>query len=281
MPGRAVAAGDEAFLAVPKHLQVFRTPPAAWPEVVALCKRLGIAKVAIAIGPDDRRSLLADPGAARGAFRPLGESGLGVRCLIGEGAWVRGKPGTLPGNLDQLLRLNDALFRFEGLLLDVEPQVLPEWKAGDRAPLVHGMLALLDTVRAACRVRGLKLSAALAPWYTKTPDPDRPGMSLFDACLQRLDEALVMAYRNQPDAVVGFAGDALAALASHPIPCWIGLTTQHNNAASSTYYGLGLERLQADVAALYERLRAMPMGASIAGIALHQFSTLRDLAAAL
>lgn len=273
----AVAAVDERFRAVPKHLQVFRTPTSAWPEAVALCQRLGIATIAVAIAPIERQRLLADRAAAERAFAPFARSGLAVRCMVGEGAWARSQGGPLPAPIGELLALNDRVFRFEALLLDVEPQVLPEWKRGERAPLVRGTLRLFAAARAACAGRGMKLAAALAPWYTKTPDPDRPGATFLDGCFERLDEALIMAYRNSPAAVAEFARDALAALEQRPIPCWVGLTTQSNDAPGSTYYGLGAKRFMEDVAALHARLKSDPVGPHIAGIAIHQFTTFRQM----
>lgn len=274
------AGGDDRFRAVPKHLQVFRTPPSDWPAVVALCRDLGIGALAVAIAPDERRRLLADRAAAGRAFATLGNSGLRVRCMIGEGSWARYADGALPPNLLELLAVHDRLFRFEALLLDVEPQVLPEWKRGERASLVRGTLRFFDAVRAACRERGMKLSAALAPWYTRTPDPDRNGASFLDGCLERLDEALLMGYRNSPPAAIEFTREALDALARRPVPCWFGLTTQRNDAPGSSYYGLGMDRLKGDAVALYDALRAGQAERAIAGIAIHQYATLRSLAQA-
>lgn len=279
LPGlkAGMAPVDERFRAVPKHLQVFRTPPSAWPEAVELCRRLGIATIAISIPPAERQRLLADRAAAERAFAPLAQSGLAVRCMVGEGAWARGTGTPLPAPVLELFAINDRVFRFQALLLDVEPQVLPEWKRGERANLVRGTLALLAAARASCAERGMKLSAALAPWYTKTPDPDRAGLTFLDGCLARLDEALIMAYRNAPDTALDFARDALAALAQRPIPCWIGLTTQANDAPGSTYAGLGAKRLMDDVAELYRRLKTGPAAPHISGIAIHQFATLRQI----
>ncbi|MGQ0677681.1 MAG: hypothetical protein ACT4N4_16560 [Rhodospirillales bacterium] len=279
LPGIAAGADpvDQRFRAVPKHLQVFRTPPADWPQAAALCKRLGISTIAVAIPPAERQRLLADRAAAERTFAPLAASGLNVRCMVGEGAWSRSRGGLLPAPVDELLALHDRAFRFEALLLDVEPQVLPEWKRGERAPLVRGTLLLFEAARAACARRGMRLAAALAPWYTKTPDPDRPGATFLDGCLERLDEALIMAYRNEPGAAAGFARDALAAVALKPRPCWIGLTTQGNDAPGSTYFGLGAKRFMGDVAELYEKLKLGPAGPHIAGIAIHQYATLRSM----
>jgi hypothetical protein len=277
MAGRT-AADDQAFRAIPKHLQVFRTPPAEWPDVVQLCHALNIGTVALAMAPDIRRKLLADPVVARRAFQPFVDAGLIIRCMIGEGSWARDhRRGVLPANLAELLLVHDRIFRFDALLLDVEPQVLPEWKRGERAALIRGTLGVFEDARTACRERGLKLSAALAPWYTRSPDPDRAGNSFFDTCLARLDEVLLMAYRNQPDQVLDFAGEALAALARRPVRTWIGLTTQANNAAGSTYFGMGLDRLGRDAAEIHGRLKAGPAAAAVAGIAIHQYSTLRRM----
>ena len=294
----AGAAGDP-FVAVPKHLQVFRTPPGEWPAVASLCRAFGIGTVALALAPDLRRQLLADPEAGRRAFRPFIDAGVAVRCMIGEGAWARADPrahhldpaagstaaqarayrsGELPPNLIALLEVNDRLFRFDALLLDVEPQVLPEWKRGERAEVIRGTLGLFEDARAACRQRGMKLSAALAPWYTRNPDPDHAGNSSFDSCLERLDDILLMAYRNSPSEVLAFAGDAFAALARRPVRSWVGLTTQANDAPGSTYHALGFDRFRRDVVELHGRVRTGAAAASVAGVAIHQYATLRELA---
>jgi hypothetical protein len=276
--GQGMTAVDARFRAVPKHLQVFRTAPSAWPEVAALCQKLGIATVAVSLPPAERQRLLADRAQAQRAFAPLAEAGLAVRGMVGEGAWARDHgDGPLPRPIEEWLAIHDTVFRFQALLLDVEPQVLPEWKRGERTALVRGTLALFARVRKACAARGLKLSAALAPWYTNTPDPGRPGANFLDGCLENLDEALVMAYRNRPEAVMEFARAALAALERRPIPSWIGLTTQANDAPGSTYAGLGAMRFMDDVTELHGRLKAGPAAAAISGIAIHQFATLRAL----
>lgn len=275
--GAGMTPVDPHFQTVPKHLQVFRTPSAEWPRVVELCRHLGIGTLAVAIAPPERRRLLDDPAAAERTFAPLARSGLAVRCLVGEGAWSRGQGGPLPAPIGELLALSERRFRFEALLLDVEPQVLPEWKRGERAPLVRGTLGLFAAARAECARRGMKLSAALAPWYANTPDPDRPGATFLDSCLERLDEALIMAYRNAPDTAMEFARAALATLALRPVPCWIGLTTQANDAPGSTYYGLGAARFMTDVAGLYRGVKTTPAGKAVAGIAIHQYATLRQL----
>ncbi len=151
LPAAGVIGGEaaigERFRAVPKHLQVFRTPAADWPAVVALCRRLGIATLAVAVFPAERKQLLADAAAAKRAFEPLARSGLAVRCMVGEGAWSRSQSGALPAPVAELLALRDRAFRFEALLLDVEPQVLPEWKRGERAPLVRGAYRLFEAAR--------------------------------------------------------------------------------------------------------------------------------------
>jgi len=233
--------------------------------------------LAVAIAPAERRRLLDDPAAAERAFAPLAGSGLAVRGMVGEGAWSRSRGGPLPAPIQEFLALSERAFRFDALLLDVEPQVLPEWKRGERAPLVRGTLRLFEAARTECARRGMKLSAALAPWYTNTPDPDRPDATFLDGCLERLDEALIMAYRDEPGATLEFARAALAAVARRPVPCWVGLTTQANNAPGSTYHGLGAARFMTDVAELHERLKAAPAGTAVAGIAIHQYATLRQL----
>lgn len=274
--GRRAAAAD-GFQAVPKHLQVLRTAPASWPQVVELSRRMGIGAVALSIPPEDRKRFLADNPAGIAAFEPFRRAGLDVRCMIGDAEWARDRPDALPLELIELLHVHERVFRFKGLLLDVQPQTLPDWKT-ERAALVRGTLSLYATAHAACKVRQLSFAAALAPWYVATPDPDRRGASFFDSSLRRMDEALVMAYRNDPDKAIALAQGALAALERRPIPYWFGVSTQPGNAPGSSYHGLGLARFQHDLVALRERLEDSPGRPQFAGIAIHQFATLRALA---
>lgn len=275
LPRRAAAAAP--FEAVPKHLQVYRTPPAAWTRMVEFSRRLGIGSIAIAIRAEDRARFIADNAFGIEAFAPLRESGLDVRCMVGDPAWVLERPDTLPLDLIETLHLHERVFRFKGLVLDPDPQALAEWKSARRPDLVRGTLSLLATVRAACTVRQLSLSAALAPWYAGTPDPDRRGESFLDSALRRADEAMLMTYRDDPDQALAMAGGALDALARHDVPYWFGVAARPVPARAAADQRPTLAHFAHGVAALHAKLGEQDRRRQVAGIAIHQFATLRQL----
>ena len=96
MPKPAHARPADDFRAVPKQLQVFRQPADGWAPVAQLCRRMGIAQVAIALAPAERRAYLADYRIGISAMAPLLDSGLKVSCLVGDTAWLVNPPSGLP-----------------------------------------------------------------------------------------------------------------------------------------------------------------------------------------
>lgn len=280
LPGIPAASAAGTFRSVPKQLQVFRTPPRGWPAVAALCRDLGIGKVAIALPAEDRRLYLEDAQRGIAAFAPLRDAGLRVNCLVGDAAWLETLPGGLPVDVLELLRLHDTVFRFDALLLTIEPQALAGWKTRERGGLMRSTLDLLGQTRTACRMHELNAAAVLSSSLALVGSPERKGGSFFDSCLARLDEAVLASYRNDPEAAIRSAGAALDAVAQRPIPVWFGLTTQAMERPGASYYGLGLKRFEQDVALLHTRLAALPAGPAVAGIAINQFDSLRQLAGA-
>lgn len=278
LPTAVSARPTGEFRSVPKQLQVFRMPEGGWEPVAQLCRRMGIGQVAIALSPVERRAYLADYRAGIGAFAPLHDSGLRVSCMVGDTAWLVNPPAGLPAELIETLHLHDKVFRFESIILDVEPQALAGWGSHGRNDAIRHTLALFAEARAACRLYDLKSMAALSPTFAQIPDPMARGASFLDSCLALLDEAVLTTYRNDPEAAIDFASAALQALQRRPIPTWFSLTTQLSAKPDASYYGLGLPRFQRDVAALHARLSALPQGRAVAGITIHQFESLRRLA---
>lgn len=274
---RAEARPTGEFRSVPKQLQVFRMPAEGWAPVAQLCRRMGISQVSIALSPVERRTYLNDNRAGIAAFAPLLDSGLRVSCLVGDTAWLVNPPSGLPAELIESIHINDKVFRFEALILDVEPQAAPGWATAGRGDIVRNTLALFAETRAACRLYDVKTVAALSPLFAQVANPARRGESLLDSCLAQLDAVVLTTYRNEPDAAIAYAD---AALQRRPIPTWFSVTTQLSARPEASYYGLGLARFEKDVAELHARLRTLPQGRAVAGIAIHQFESLRRLAQA-
>lgn len=274
---QAAARPAGGFQTVPKQLQAFRMPAEGWAPVARLCRRMGIDKVAIALSPVERRAYLNDNRAGIAAFTPLLDSGLKVSCLVGDTAWLVNPPSGLPAELIESIHINDKVFHFESLILDVEPRAVAGWGGAGHGGIVRNTLALFAETRAACQLYGVKTVATLSPLFAQVPDPTGRGASLLDSCLALLDEVVLTTYRNDPPSAIAYADAALQALQRRPIPAWFSVTTQLAARPEASYYGLGLARFENDVAELHARLRTLPQARAVAGIAIHQFESLRRL----
>lgn len=141
---------------------------------------------------------------------------------------------------------------FEGLHVDVEPWLLPEW-GSDREAVVHGYLRVLGGLVA---TSNLPVEADLAFWLhevqVRTDGPHPVSRRLDEAVLDLLPGVTVMAYRRAvtgPDSITTLAAPTLAAARARARTCRVGVETRDLGpdpvARKQTFFGRPRQELDA------------------------------------
>lgn len=247
-------------------LWIWGTPRRDWPQVAAVMAAEGFSTAYLSIPPAER-------GAPDGAFAPFVERGIAVWLVGGDPAWADGRP--LPAPLADLLRMARGSGSVAGVQLDIEPYTLPLWKSGEdgRRRIATALLARLAEARTALAGTGKRLGMVLHPSFANAPSPS--GGSLADGIIAEIDEAVVMAYRNRPEATERFAQKLLTTLDRSPKPWRFGITVQGGpDQALISYADAPLARVRADMATLDGLGRGRASGGLYQGVAVHAYASL-------
>ena len=165
-------------------------------------------------------------------------SATGLQVLALDGAPDYALPsghGDLFRMVGEVAAYNNAVTgaeRLDGLHLDIEPYLLPQW-SDEREETVVSFLLTLDALRERTEEADLLLEVAVPFWFDsvplRRPRGDRiESSTLVDAVLERIDSIAVMDYRTTVDGsngVLALAESELAAAAEHGRDVWIGLET--------------------------------------------------------
>jgi len=204
----------------------------------------------------------------RAVMRNADRLDIGVWALSGHPAWAADPRAAR--------RWTRAVARIEGIagiVLDVEPYLLDEWKT-NRRKTTKGYLRML---RAARKGAGdLPLMVAVPFWFDHDSYRTRAG-TLAARVARRVDALVVMAYR---DEVAG--NDGIATLARGEIDiagqtdkvALIALQTAADALDKLTFYEEGGRALDAAIAEIERTFEDHP---GFGGIAVHHYRAYRDL----
>lgn len=232
-----------AFRGIPKSMWVWKTALEELPEMEAFATAWRIERVLLSLSPRVLDQIKAredglDP------VRKLRDAGLGVFALSGDPEWLRQQE--LPRTLARIIDM--APGTFDGLALDVEPQALAAWHTGSRPELLQALIQFLDRVRA--RAGHLPVGAALNPVYANIPLGAGGGNALEALC-KRLDFVSLMAYRNQPEAAVGWAKPAAEILDKAGVSWSLGVLVHASNEKRTSYFGSDRSAFLSDMVRLH------------------------------
>jgi hypothetical protein len=284
LPARA--AEDEAqvaagFRRIPKALWVWRMRLAEAGKLGIFMRRWGFETALLSIPAPDREALRNTAPGTRTALEALHNEGISVVLASGDAAWLtRGNSErtALPDVLQRLIELAGRSSAVEGIALDVEPHVLPEWRSPARPHLARAFVDLVERCHAQTSASRLRLSAAVHPALAQTPDLAAPERSAFAALLGSADEIITMAYRNEPGRATAFAGGLIDELARSRVPWRFGITTQDSpNAATISYFGFAVGQFQAAMTDLNRRMAGSRAGYAYRGIAVQHYATVEPL----
>jgi hypothetical protein len=204
--------------------------------------------------------------------RAARDRGVRVQWVTGAREWVlpAHQPSAL-APLDWADTINRSL-RTAGLptveqvAYDVEPYLLPAWNQ-DRSAVESDYQRMAAALHARARTLGLSLWLTLPFWWERELG-EAPG------ALQHADGVIVMAYRNDAQAVGELAEPLLARAAALSLPVVVAVETKCVEPAYVSFCGSGAARLDHDLSVLRQRFAKR---ANVHGLAVHELGAWRTL----
>ena len=225
--------------------------------------------------------IVDDPSALAGFIQASAMRGFSVELLFSSNSWV------YPQNHAQAVALVRKAVRFaDGLSgarpdafhFDIEPYLLPEWKSGDEEQIAADYLDLLGAIEASGG--HVPIHVDIPFWFCSTPVawPGRGTVRPLDqALLAIVDGCTVMDYRNSADGPDGIVADGRRTLADAEAagkPVVIGVETNPVSPSFVTFYPLGAEAVDAQLAIVDDLFTGDP---AFAGTAVESYRGYREL----
>ena len=189
-------------------------------------------------------------------------AGIRVHALGSETTWIDDPAAALRW---QSAALGTGLF--DGVHLDIEPWLHPEWDGAGRTAMLG---RYLDVLTAVCAATPLRCEADISFWLDTVPVAEG---RLDEAVLARVDAVTVMSYRNTatgPDSITAVGAAALDAATRAGKPCRLAVETNYLGAdpvsRKQTFWGSTQGQLAAALSAVDAADAGVP---SYAGVAVH------------
>lgn len=200
------------------------------------------------------------------------QASVDVHALAGVPRWAQ-EPGALYAWLDEVVESGE----FDGIVVDIEPYLLSDWKQlKRRARLVDDFLDVLEVARARAGI--LPIVVAVPFWWDHPRyQTNRDGL-LIQEVLMRCDAIAVMAYRDQlrsDDGIVSLTADEIRLAGELGKQVIVTLQVAPEAISKLTFNEEGREGLVAAVSGLAESWR---IGRGFGGVALHSYRSYVELA---
>lgn len=261
--------------------------PAAVQALLELAHAQGIDTVYLYADAWRGDNLIAErPAAWQQLIRRLHGEGLQVYALLGS-AYLKTEAYVLPERradaeamFRRVLDYNRdaaAVERFDGLNLDIEPHLLPQWSQ-DRMPLLRGFLELGKALMAVKQDYGS--SAVVGPampfWFDGIVlDWEGRLASVAEHALRTYDYVALMDYRNKAegsDGIIRHAQDEMAMASRLGRRVVVGLEIGPGEPAKVTFRHLSAADLQREMALTRQAFADNP---AFGGFALHHYGEWR------
>lgn len=213
-------------------------------------------------------------------IREAGALGIEIHALGGKPYWaLPDRQGEMYDFIYWVKAYNNSsrsAERFNGIHLDVEPYVLPQWRTDQDTLIGHWMDTLSGFVEEVKSDSYLTTGADFPIWLDRFLVPDGKGdtTTLTDWFFGRLDQITLMAYiDNAPDIVKAVTRELDQAAGK---PVIVGMETMDNDEANTSFYALGRSQLTGELNTVVQALSGHP---SYAGYAIHEYDSwvmLRD-----
>lgn len=213
-------------------------------------------------------------------IREAGVRGIEVQALGGKPEWV------LPQGQDDLYKFiywvkaynnsSRSSERFNGIHLDVEPYVLPQWQSERDTIIGYWMDTVSGFVQEVKSDSYLTVGVDLPVWLQWFLVPDGKGdtTTLTDYIIGRVDEIALMAYIDNATGIVQAVSHELDEAAASGKPVVIGVETMNNGEANSSFYGLGQGAMYETINSVAGALWNHP---AYSGYGIHEYDSWRVL----
>ncbi len=268
------AAEDWRFLGLTKAVWVWDTTPDDWPGLEAFCRAQRIHYLALSLSQELRTALIGGDARVLRGLAGLRNGGTAVQALSGEQDWITRRQTSLPRSLSEILEIQQRQSAFNGLHLDIEPQLLAQWKNGDRSGVGKAYVDLLTRIRSA--TSGQRLEVTVHPNYAGV---QLDGQSLLQRVVQIVDGVSLMAYRDKPSDAVRYAGEAISTFKETGCSWRFGVLVNASREAGVTYFGTSAADFRNDMVVLDSSLRQLGTN-GFAGLIFEDYRGLRQILAA-
>ncbi|MFB9442848.1 hypothetical protein Dvina_15360 [Dactylosporangium vinaceum] len=252
--GVAHAAADPVPQSAKRAMWLWsRAAPAA---VVAWAEQHGVKEIFAAV---PWAPTTADASRLRDLRARTKAAGIRLSALGGDPAWA-----VNPKDAVAWRQRVSAMKLFDGVHLDVEPYLLPNW-VQDQQRIAASYLTMLDAVRRA----GPEPLEADVPFWLATVKVG--AQNLAEAVIQRVDAITVMSYRDSGAAVLDVGTDLLARARKSRLPVRLAAETQPSaDCAYCTFAGRTQSALRQQLAAIDTGAKPYP---TYQGIAVHDYDS--------
>ncbi|WP_433620262.1 hypothetical protein [Paenibacillus cellulositrophicus] len=202
---------------------------------------------------------------------------IAVHALGGDPGWAQTKHrDRLVGLVDWVNDYNNAEAsdaQFDGIHLDIEPYVLPEWGTDPEGVIgtwINNIQAFLDAAHASGSK--LDLGIDLPFWFDGYTVPDQGDEKLTEWFMKSFDHVTVLAYRNTVDSehgIVELARDEMESAQRLGTKVLVAVNTKQMPGEEYTsFYGSGKSEMDQSLESLSGALESYT---SYGGIAIHDF----------
>jgi len=138
--------------------------------------------------------------------RQASAAGIEVHAMGGHPIWAltenRSKMLTLVKWVAKYNQEAAADEQIRGVHLDIEPYVMPRWRA-DKESVLRQWMGNIEAFIAEAKAGGLETSVDLAAWLDGTPTPGEADTPFSHWMIDRLDHTTLMAFRDKAENIVG------------------------------------------------------------------------------
>ncbi|MWV42356.1 hypothetical protein GRF59_01820 [Paenibacillus sp. HJL G12] len=201
------------------------------------------------------------------------EEKIAVHALGGDPGWaLEEHRERMLGLADWTINYNASVpeeNRFDGIHLDIEPYVLPQWETDQSAVITsweNNLKAFLDKTSGS----SLELGIDIPFWFDQTLTSE--GGSLNEWLMNSYDHVTVLAYRNEVDSehgIITLSQDELELADRLGKQVLVAVNTKEMpGEAYTSFYGRGKEQMDESLNRLSGQLSSY---SSFAGLAVHDF----------